>query len=107
MHGSQEQANLRNRARQLANRALGDQLDVLILFGSRARGDASPDSDWDVLAMLRDDADPSHARRLLCGITGDLAEETGEQVNFKAIRWCDAPEASTLLRNIAMDGERL
>lgn len=30
--------------------------DVL-LFGSRARGDASPDSDWDLLVILPDDAD--------------------------------------------------
>ena len=26
------------------------------LFGSRARGEARPDSDWDLMAILRDDA---------------------------------------------------
>jgi hypothetical protein len=28
------------------------------LFGSRARGDNRPDSDWDILVALPDDADP-------------------------------------------------
>lgn len=31
--------------------ALGDDLVVLVLFGSRARGDATPESDWDVLLI--------------------------------------------------------
>ncbi|MDX8451500.1 nucleotidyltransferase domain-containing protein [Mesorhizobium sp. VK9D] len=28
------------------------------LFGSRARGDGRPDSDWDILVALPDDAEP-------------------------------------------------
>jgi predicted nucleotidyltransferase len=40
------------------------------LFGSRARGDARPDSDWDLVAVVDDDAqdelfDPTTAWRLL------------------------------------------
>lgn len=31
--------------------ALGDDLVALVLFGSRARGDARPDSDWDLLLI--------------------------------------------------------
>lgn len=35
-----------------------ERLDPLrvIVFGSHARGDAGPDSDWDILAILDDDA---------------------------------------------------
>jgi hypothetical protein len=33
--------------------ALGDDLVALFLFGSRARGDARPDSDWDLLLIAR------------------------------------------------------
>jgi predicted nucleotidyltransferase len=29
------------------------------LFGSRARGEDRPDSDWDIVVALPDDADPS------------------------------------------------
>lgn len=34
----------------LAN-ALGDRLVAVVLFGSKARGDARPDSDWDLLVI--------------------------------------------------------
>lgn len=33
--------------------ALGDDLVALVLFGSRARGDARPDSDWDLLLIAK------------------------------------------------------
>jgi len=32
----------------------GDRLERAVLFGSRARGDARPDSDYDVAVFLRD-----------------------------------------------------
>jgi uncharacterized protein len=32
----------------------GPRLERIILFGSRARGDARLDSDWDVAVVLRD-----------------------------------------------------
>lgn len=36
----------------------GDRLCQLILFGSLARGDAKPDSDIDILVVLKDDVNP-------------------------------------------------
>lgn len=45
---------------------LGDRLLALVLFGSRARGTARPDSDWDVLAVASDlPDDPVQCARLL------------------------------------------
>jgi uncharacterized protein len=32
---------------------LGDRLDRLVLFGSRTRGDAAPDSDFDLLVTVK------------------------------------------------------
>lgn len=37
--------------------------DKIILFGSRARGDAQPESDYDLL-IIKDTADPVHSRAL-------------------------------------------
>lgn len=37
----------------------GDRLVQVILYGSQARGDANPDSDIDVLIVLREPLDPS------------------------------------------------
>lgn len=33
---------------------LGDRLDAVVLFGSRARGEARAESDWDLLIVVRD-----------------------------------------------------
>lgn len=37
---------------QVLKAALGDALKAVVLFGSRARGDAAPNSDWDVLLVV-------------------------------------------------------
>jgi len=34
--------------------AFGDNVQQIVLFGSRARGDAAQDSDYDILVLLKD-----------------------------------------------------
>jgi UTP:GlnB (protein PII) uridylyltransferase len=46
-------ANLLVSLRHELHSALGDNLERAILYGSHARGDARPDSDVDVLVVLR------------------------------------------------------
>jgi predicted nucleotidyltransferase len=43
---------------------LGDNLVALVLFGSRARGDHRPDSDWDILLIARQLPDKPFQRHL-------------------------------------------
>ena len=45
--------------------------DLVILFGSRARGDAHPDSDWDLLVVVPDDTPPE--RRTLAAACAAVA----------------------------------
>ena len=44
----------------------GDRLERLVLYGSQARGDAGPDSDIDVLVVLRGEGElkGEHERRI-------------------------------------------
>ena len=39
--------------KQRLNETLGDNVERIILFGSRARGDAHKDSDYDVLLLVK------------------------------------------------------
>jgi len=43
---------------------LGDNLVALVLFGSQARGDHRPDSDWDILLIARQLPDKPFQRHL-------------------------------------------
>jgi predicted nucleotidyltransferase len=55
-------------------RAVVDALpgvDKLILFGSRARGQAREDSDYDIAVVVRDISDRRHVRRVLSDLAYD------------------------------------
>lgn len=64
--------------RRLRDR-FGDRLGGLYLFGSRARGDAGPESDVDVAVILKDRLPPNSfsVTRQILEDTYDLLLETG------------------------------
>jgi len=49
----EEQSWLDTYRRELASR-FGDLVEEIVVFGSKARGDATPDSDLDLLVVIRD-----------------------------------------------------
>lgn len=50
----------------------GDRIVRIVLYGSRATGDARPDSDFDLLVVYRDDVSRREARRRFRDALGDL-----------------------------------
>jgi predicted nucleotidyltransferase len=63
---------LRNLRRELSG-VLGDQLQAVILYGSQARRQASPNSDIDVLVVVRDDSDYAGLIRRTSTVVADLS----------------------------------
>ena len=55
----------------------GDRLERVVLFGSRARGDAQPDSDYDVAVFLRDMPDRFAEMNRLADLSTTILDETG------------------------------
>jgi predicted nucleotidyltransferase len=53
----------------------GDQVDRILLYGSRARGDERPDSDIDILVVLKDDFNYSEILRLSSDFAASLSLE--------------------------------
>jgi uncharacterized protein len=51
----------------------GERLEKLILFGSQARGDAEPDSDIDVLVVLKGEVDAGNELWTISEATADLS----------------------------------
>jgi len=59
----------------------GDRLERVVLYGSRARGDARPDSDYDVAVFLRNfDSRWIEVDRLV-PIETDILYDTGAVIN--------------------------
>lgn len=56
--------------RQEMRKCFGDRLKRIVLFGSRARGDNTPDSDYDCLVIL-DEVSPS-VKAIIDEIAGDF-----------------------------------
>jgi predicted nucleotidyltransferase len=55
----------------------GDRLERVVLFGSRARGDAQRDSDYDIAVFLADLDDRWREIRRLAALETEILAETG------------------------------
>jgi predicted nucleotidyltransferase len=70
------------RFRAALDEIYGPRVERVVLFGSRARGDAGPDSDYDVAVFLRDYA-PGTTTELyrLADLSTAILDETGEFIH--------------------------
>ncbi len=92
------------RFRAALKSAFGDRIERVVLYGSRARGDARPDSDYDVAIFLRGFVDRWPEVDRLVVIETDLLDDTGAFVHampFRAEAW---QERSPLMGAIRRDG---
>ena len=86
----------------------GDRLAQMVLFGSRARGDARPDSDIDVLVVLHGAVHDGEEVERTCGLVADLGLENDVVISCMFIEH-DRYEngQGRLLRNIRKEGVAL
>jgi uncharacterized protein len=59
----------------------GDRIEHLVLYGSRARGDARADSDYDIAVFLRDMSDRAHEMNRLADLGTDILYSTGRVIH--------------------------
>jgi predicted nucleotidyltransferase len=92
------------RFREALTETYGDRLERVVLFGSRARGDARPDSDYDVAVFLRNMGDRYRELDRLAHLSTDLIDETGEVVNAMVYGAGAYNERTPLMREIRLEG---
>jgi predicted nucleotidyltransferase len=92
------------RFRQALRSAYGDRLERAILYGSRARGDARADSDYDVAVFLHgmDNRDPELYR--LADLTEQVIEATDKFVHAMPHRAGAYNQRTPLMREIRREG---
>jgi predicted nucleotidyltransferase len=98
-----EEPVLRRLKAELA-RLYGPRLERVILFGSRARGDARPDSDWDIAVILKGyDGGPAEADRL-ADLGYDLMLETGAVLSLKPFTPEELEQRTLFMHNLRHEG---
>ncbi len=90
--------------RAALNELYGDRIERVVLFGSQARGDARPDSDYDVAVFLKDLDDRWAELDRLANLRVSFLDETGAFFDAKPYPATAYRERSSLMREIRREG---
>src|SRR5690348_6076108 len=72
--------------RAALNEMYGERIERVVLYGSRARGDAQVDSDYDVAVFLRDMLDRIAEMNRLADLSTAILDDTGELIHAMPYR---------------------
>jgi uncharacterized protein len=81
-----------------------DRIERVVLYGSRARGDAQPMSDYDVAVFLKDLFDRWSELNRLVDVSTAIFDETGEFILAIPYRAGSHEEHTPLMRQIRCEG---
>ena len=82
----------------------GSRLERVLLFGSRARGEARADSDYDVAVFLTDLTDRWREFHRLADVRAELLAETGAFLEARPFRAGSYRDRTPLMHEIRRDG---
>lgn len=92
------------RFRRALEELFDGRIERVVLFGSRARGEARADSDYDIAVFLRDFQDRRHEFRRMVPIVTDIIDETGAVIHPQPFRAGSWRERTPLMHEIRLDG---
>jgi len=95
------------RFRAALGEVYGERLERVVLFGSRARGDARPDSDYDVAVFLRDPASLWEESGPLAEIETEILLDTGAVINALPFPAGDYDARTPLMHDLRRDGREI
>ena len=98
---------VRVRFRAALEQLYGPRLDRVVLFGSRARCDARPDSDYDVAVFLNGFRDRWSEMDRLVPVVTDILYDDGAFIHAMPYRAGTDRERTPLMHEIRRDGIEL
>ena len=87
--------------------AYGERIERVVLFGSRARGDARADSDYDIAVFLEDFAGIAEEMGHIAEIETDILMDTGAVINALPLRAGAYRERTGLMAELRREGRDL
>jgi predicted nucleotidyltransferase len=95
---------LLKRLRRALDELYGDRIERVVLFGSRARGDANNESDYDVAVFLNDLADRWRELDQLADLRADFLRKADVFIDAKPYPAGAYRDRTTLMREIRREG---
>jgi predicted nucleotidyltransferase len=92
------------RFRAALDRIYGDRIERVVLFGSRARGDARDDSDYDIAVFLKDLTDRWQEADRIVAIVTDILYEDEAFIHAMPYRAGSYEERTSLMQEIRREG---
>ncbi len=90
--------------RQALDGLYGDRIDRVVLFGSRAWGDARPDSDYDVAVFLRDFHNRWVEIERIVPVVTDILYDAGVFIHAMPFRAGADQEPTPLMHDVRREG---
>src|ERR1700677_4944079 len=104
MQGRALEDPILTRFRAALDAAYGPRLERAVLYGSRARGDAGPDSDYDIAVFLRDMPDRFAEMDRLADLATDILNDGGPFIHAMPYRAGSYEERTPLMHEIRRGG---
>jgi len=92
------------RFRAALDELYGDRAERVVLFGSRARGDAREDSDYDIAVFIKNPCSLSAELHRLASVSTDILLDTGALISAKPFLAGAYRERTGFMQELRRDG---
>ena len=82
----------------------GDRLERVVLYGSRARGDHQPDSDYDIAVFIKDPGTLTEELEELAALTTAILLDAGAVISAKPFHAGSYRERTAFMHDLRKDG---